>query len=98
MTYEDPDPRPDPKRHHSSETEGMTDEEFLAFHRAMMARANDEARARRGGRPLRDGDIGIAKSEIPSVYHLMRQKPDGSWERVPDDEVPRYDDREERRR
>jgi hypothetical protein len=47
---------------------------------------------------LQPGDIGIAKSRDPMITYLVRQKPDGSWERVPDDEIPRYDDREERRR
>jgi predicted cupin superfamily sugar epimerase len=75
----------------------MTPEEFLAFHRAMRERAEDEATARRG-RPLQPGDIGISKSTMPSIYYLMRQRPDGTWERVPDDEVPRYDHSEEERR
>jgi hypothetical protein len=74
-----------------------TPEEKLAIMKARMALAEAEATARRG-RPLQPGDIGIAKSRDPMITYLVRQKPDGSWERVPDDEIPRYDDREERRR
>jgi hypothetical protein len=75
----------------------MTPEEFWAFHRAMRERAEDEATARRG-RPLQPGDIGVSKGTMPSIYYLVRQRPDGTWERVPDDEAPRWGDEPEERR
>jgi hypothetical protein len=96
LTPEDPDLRPDVPEHSYLRLKG-TPEEKLAIMKARMERSDEEARARRGGRPLQPGDIGIEKSAMPSIYYLMRQKPDGSWERVPDDELPRYRDSEEER-